>query len=98
MLYEDLATINMTNSGGSFALPLGSGVPIGPAYSLKEVFSNTGSFTGFGSCLYSPLTGHSRLLRVTFDEGSGPVALQDQTVNSVPYALYALKLEGVRAE
>jgi hypothetical protein len=94
LLYEETHTINMTNSGGSFALPLGSGVPIGPAYSLKEVFSNTGSFTGGGSCPYSPLTGHSRLLRVTFDEGSGPVALQDQTINSVPYALYASKLEG----
>lgn len=94
LLYEETHTINMTNSGGSFALPLGSGVPIGPAYSLKEVFSNTGNFTGVGPCLYSPLTGHSRLLRVTFDEGSGPVALQDQIINSVPYALYASKLEG----
>ncbi|MBK8200855.1 MAG: hypothetical protein IPK68_00510 [Bdellovibrionales bacterium] len=94
LLYEETHTINMTSSGGSFALPLGSGVPIGPAYSLKEVFSNTGSFTGGGSCPYSPLTGHSRLLRVTFDEGSGAVALQDQTINSVPYALYASKLEG----
>ncbi|MBK7842370.1 MAG: hypothetical protein IPJ71_01545 [Bdellovibrionales bacterium] len=94
LLYEEIHTVNMTNSGGSFALPLGSGVPVGPAYSLKEVFSNTGSFTGGGSCPYAPLTGHSRLLRVTFDEGSGPVALQDQTINSVPYALYASKLEG----
>ncbi len=94
LLYEETHTLNMANSSGSFVLPLGSGVPIGPTYSLKEVFSNTESFTGFGSCLYSPLTGHSRLLRVTFDEGSGPVALQDQTINSVPYALYASKLEG----
>jgi hypothetical protein len=94
LLFEETHTINMASSGGSFALTLGTGTPIGPSYSAKEVFSNTGTFTGAGPCSYSPSTGDSRRIRVTFDEGGGPVALQDQIVQSVPYALYASKLEG----
>lgn len=94
LLYEETHTINMTGSAGSFALTLGTGVPIGPPYLVKEVFSNTGSFTGGGACSYSPSTADSRRMKVTFDEGGGPVALQDQIIQSVPYALYASKLEG----
>ncbi len=94
LLFEETHTISMMGSGGSFSLTLGTGTPIGPSYFVKEVFSNTGAFTGAGSCSYSPSTGDSRRIRVTFDEGGGPVALQDQIVQSVPYALYASKLEG----
>lgn len=94
LLFEETHTISMVGSSGSFALTLGAGTPIGPSYLVKEVFSNTGAFTGAGSCSYSPSTGDSRRIRVTFDEGGGPVALQDQIVQSVPYALYASKLEG----
>lgn len=94
LLFEETHTISMVGSGGSFALTLGAGVPIGPSYFVKEIFSNTGTFTGAGPCSYSPSTGDSRRIRVTFDEGGGPVALQDQIVQSVPYALYASKLEG----
>ncbi|MBK9037890.1 MAG: tail fiber domain-containing protein [Bdellovibrionales bacterium] len=94
LLFEETHTISMVGSGGSFSLTLGTGTPIGPSYFVREVFSNTGTFTGAGSCSYSPSTGDSRRIRVTFDEGGGPVALQDQIVQSVPYALYASKLEG----
>ncbi|MBK8202991.1 MAG: hypothetical protein IPK68_11930 [Bdellovibrionales bacterium] len=94
LLFEETHTINMASSGGSFALTLGTGTPIGLSYFVKEVFSNTGAFTGAGPCSYSPSTGDSRRIRVTFDDGGGPVALQDQIVQSVPYALYASKLEG----
>lgn len=95
LLYEETHTLNMTGTSGSFALTLGSGVSTGPSYSLKQVFSNASSFTGGGSCSYTPGTGHTRKLKVTFDDGGGPVALQDQVIQSVPFALYASKLEGM---
>lgn len=94
LLYEESHSVNMAGSGGSFSLALGMGTPVGPAYSVKEVFSNIGSFTGGGSCSYTPVSGHSRIIRVTFDDGGGAIALQDQLIQSVPYALYASKLEG----
>lgn len=94
LLYEETHLVNMTGSEGMFALTLGTGIPIGPPYSLKEVFLNSGVFTGGGSCSYTPLTGDSRRIKVSFDDGGGPVALQEQLIHSVPYALYASKLEG----
>lgn len=95
LLYEETHNLNMTGSGGSFTLPLGLGISIGPSYTIKEVFSNLSSYTGGGSCAYSPASGDGRVIHVTFDDGSGAIALQDQTINSVPYALYASKLEGM---
>lgn len=94
LLYEESHSVNMAGSGGTFSLAVGMGAPVGPAYSVKEVFSNLGSFTGGGSCSYTPVSGHSRIIRVTFDDGGGAIALQDQLIKSVPYALYASKLEG----
>jgi hypothetical protein len=94
LLYEETHSLNMTGTGGMFALTLGAGISTGPGYAIKDVFSNSNSFTGGGSCSYTPSTSHNRIVRVTFDDGGGPVALQDQTIQSVPYALYASKLEG----
>ncbi|MBY0315489.1 MAG: hypothetical protein K2Q26_08215 [Bdellovibrionales bacterium] len=60
------------------------------------------NFTGITSCAsgtsYNSITGHTRKVRVSYNDGSGLVTLaQDFHLQSVPYAWYANSLQGMTA-
>ncbi len=104
LLHEETFTINMTGSSGIFNLSLGSGTNTGNGgltnlnEALDNSLSNQAGLTCSSGSDYDPSPGDTRKLRVTFDEGSGPVTLsQDHTIESVPYAQYAGKLGGLEA-
>ncbi len=98
LLFSESHTLNMTNSGGAFSLPIGSGVRSGAGFqatsTLDQVFDNgaaniTGLTCGTGTS-YDPTALQSRKIQITFDDGSGPQTLtQTLNVQSVPYALFA---------
>ena len=98
LLYRETHTLNMTNSGGAFSLPIGTGVRAGGGFqetsTLSAVFDNdsadiTGLTCQTGSN-YDPASGDTRKVSITFDDGTGPQNLnQTLSVQSVPFALHA---------
>ncbi len=103
LLFEEVHTLNMSDSGGVFSLGIGSGARPGAGFkatsTLKQVFANsgaaiTGLACGTGSA-YTPSAGHKRRIRLSFDAGSG-AQLVDKAldVQAVPYALQADSLQG----
>ena len=103
VLYEETHTVNMTGSGGVFALPVGSGTRSGTAFedtsTLAQVFNNASAAINSLTCAtgnsYSPATGNKRKIKMTFDNGGGPqVVTQTLDIQAVPYALYADTLRG----
>lgn len=105
LLHEETFTINMSGSSGIFNLSLGSGTNTGNGglANLNQALDNSlGNQTGL-TCSsgtdYDPNLNDTRKLRVTFDDGGGPITLsQDHTIESVPYAQYAGKLGGKTAD
>ncbi len=101
LLYEETFTLNMTDSKGVFNLSVGSGTTTGNGglTSLSKALDNSlnniiGLNCDSGSS-YSPSLTDTRKLRMTFDDGGGPLTLtNDHTIESVPYAQYAHKLGG----
>ncbi|MBY0315483.1 MAG: hypothetical protein K2Q26_08185 [Bdellovibrionales bacterium] len=68
--------------------------------SLVTVMQNGLNLTGITTCAsgnsYSSLTGHTRKVRISYNDGSGSVTLaQDFHLQSVPYAWYANSLQGL---
>ncbi len=101
LLYEETFTLNMTDSKGVFNLSVGSGTTTGNGglTSLSKALDNSlNNITGLNcdsGSSYSPSLTDTRKLRMTFDDGSGPLTLtNDHTIESVPYAQYAHKLGG----
>ncbi|OQW49338.1 MAG: hypothetical protein A4S09_12545, partial [Proteobacteria bacterium SG_bin7] len=103
VLYEETHTLNMTGSGGVFALPVGAGTRSGAAFedtsTLAQVFNNgsgqINSLTCSSGNSYTPASGAKRKIKMTFDNGGGPqVVTQTLDVQAVPYALYADTLRG----
>lgn len=98
LLYRETHTLNMTNSGGAFSLPIGTGVRAGGGFqetsTLSAVFDNdsadiTGLTCQTGSN-YDPASGDTRKVSITFDDGTGPQNLnQTLSVQSVPFALHS---------
>jgi len=107
LLYEeDHLGVNMTGSQGLFALPVGKGSRdtgnFEDSSTLTQILNNAGGSFSPTTCAavgtYSPLATDNRKLRLTFDDGSGPVTLsQDLNIQSVPYAQYADSVGGVSA-
>ncbi len=103
VLYEETHTVNMTGSGGVFALPLGAGTRSGAAFedtsTLAQVFNNASAQINALTCAsgnsFTPGTGNKRKVKMTFDVGGGPqVVTQMLDIQAVPYALYADTLQG----
>lgn len=103
VLYEESHTVNMTGSGGVFALAIGAGTRAGAAFedtsTLAQVFNNAGAQMNALSCAsgnsYTPGTTAKRKIKMTFDIGGGPqVVTQTLDIQAVPYALYADTLQG----
>lgn len=86
----------MTHSQGLFALIVGEGSNSGASgLGVKEVFKNNGTLVG-ASCSYTPSSGDTRRLRISFNDGTGFVTIPtDQTIRSVPYALNSNLLQGL---
>ncbi|MCJ8276691.1 MAG: hypothetical protein HRT44_12100, partial [Bdellovibrionales bacterium] len=103
LLFEETHTLNMEDSYGLFSLPVGQGTRVGADYedvsTLIDVFDNSLPVQTPTVCdsvgTYTPTVGDDRIVRITFDDGSGPVVVsQDHQVKSVPFAQHAAKLDG----
>ncbi|MCJ8278219.1 MAG: hypothetical protein HRT44_03680, partial [Bdellovibrionales bacterium] len=103
LLYQETHTLNLAGSKGLFSLVIGDGTRSGADYedtsTLADVFDNSLPLQTPTTCdsvgTYTPANGDDRLLRITFDEGGGPITLsQDQRIKSVPFAQHAAKLDG----
>ncbi len=107
VLYKESHTLNMTNSNGIFSLIVGEGSKPGDGSyedltSLSDALDNAIGTVTPTDCVMGPsYTADStdgRKLRVTFDDGSGPVTVaQDHNVVSVPYATSASTIGGLSA-
>ncbi|MDG0815493.1 tail fiber domain-containing protein [Bdellovibrio svalbardensis] len=95
---EQKNAVNMTNSGGVFDVPIGTGTklfPPSPTKTLLSVFDNSsnldcGDANNNVASTYSPAQGHSRILRVQFHDGAGwKVINPDSEIRSVPYSAFA---------
>jgi trimeric autotransporter adhesin len=95
---ENFASVNMANSGGLIALPLGSGTksfPTSGTISFSDVFDNTSIArscqpTG-GPATYTPVATDVRKIVMQFQDANGWQTLPAMAINSVPYANYADK-------
>ncbi|MBX9638100.1 MAG: tail fiber domain-containing protein [Nitrosomonas sp.] len=106
LLFEEQHSINMLGTEGAFSLNIGAGIRSGTDYedtsTLVDVFRNGTNFTGITTCTtgntYTALTGHTRKVRISYNDGSGLVTLaQDFHLQTVPYAWYANSLQGLTA-
>ncbi|MBS1970490.1 MAG: tail fiber domain-containing protein [Bdellovibrionales bacterium] len=106
LLYQETQTINMSDSGGAFSLEIGAdptyrvAASVDGGYSLAKVFANNSTLTlpncAYGST-YTPNTADSRLLYISFNDGSGAQNLTAQKINYVPYAIESMQVNGYKA-
>ena len=98
MLYQETQTLNMSNSGGTFAFTIGQGVRPSSGFealsSLRTTFNNVPTTLSGLTCqtgnTYTPMPGDKRSLVMTFNDGSGSQTVtQAMDTESVPYALFA---------
>jgi|GEM_PF-3511892 len=101
---EDFSSVNMEDSAGLFSLSIGTGTRSGSDFegtsNLESILKNSGSLNPTtcvsGGPTYTPSLTDERLLRLTFDDGSGAVTLaQDHVIKSAPYSLYASQISGI---
>ncbi|MGZ3771824.1 MAG: beta strand repeat-containing protein, partial [Bdellovibrio sp.] len=96
LLYqEQVNSIDMTNSGGVFDVPIGKGsvsFPKTGTFTVLDAFNNNvTAHTCYGGTTYNPVVTDGRLLRVSFYDGSGwKTITPDNSIRSVPYAGHAL--------
>ncbi len=104
ILYREEHTLNMSNSNGIFAIEVGLGTQSGAQYqdttNLATALSNSTGTVNPDLCVmggsYAPSPNDGRRLRITFNDGSGPVTLaQDHNIVSVPYATNASSISGL---
>ncbi|MCC7402934.1 MAG: hypothetical protein IT288_00920, partial [Bdellovibrionales bacterium] len=96
LLFQETHNLDMTGSEGTFALPIGLGTPTGATpNTLAQTLSNAALLTGAPACNYNPVSGDTRSIVVSFNDGTGSATLAAQQVRSVPYAAYASSLEGL---
>ncbi|MGE3758059.1 MAG: hypothetical protein AB7H97_09890, partial [Pseudobdellovibrionaceae bacterium] len=101
VLLEESHTVPMSDTGGVFSIVIGAGARTGSdkGFNLNQVFKNSGSLTGLtctnGVTQYDAMSGHSRRVRIMFDDGVESVTLtSDFIVRSVPYAMIADTVQG----
>ncbi|MBY0315885.1 MAG: DUF1566 domain-containing protein [Bdellovibrionales bacterium] len=104
LMYEEQHSINMLGTDGVFSLNVGAGIRSGSNFedtsSIASVFQNGFNFTGITTCLsgssYNALSGHTRKVRISYNDGGGAVTLaQDFHLQAAPYAWYANSLQGL---
>jgi len=108
LIYEEtFSGVDMTDSKGLFNLAVGTGIQSGAdfedTYAFSSVFNNGGAAVTPTTCLsggptYTPSANDQRLLRLSFDDGTGPVTLaQDHVIRSAPFAQQAGAVQGLGA-
>lgn len=94
---EQVDHIDLTNSGGVFDVPIGTGSqshPTAGTFSLLDSFKNSGNLSCDGGATFSPAANDQRRLRVRFHDGSGWKTISpDNEIRSVPYAAYSLSAQ-----
>jgi hypothetical protein len=102
LLYEETRSLNMTGSGGLFAISLNSGTFTRTdtvAITFERAFANRGPMITSGACTYTPAAGDSRVLKVYFDDGSGggEEPLPTMNIRHVPLAIESEMVGGFKA-
>ncbi|MBY0315091.1 MAG: hypothetical protein K2Q26_06205, partial [Bdellovibrionales bacterium] len=104
VMFEEQHSINMLGSTGVFSLNIGAGIRSGSDFEdtsvLLDVFKNGQNFTGITTCAsgtsYNALSGHTRKMRISYNDGGGLVTLaQDFHMQSTPFSWYANSLQGL---
>ncbi|WP_374030309.1 tail fiber domain-containing protein [Bdellovibrio bacteriovorus] len=94
---EQVDHIDLTNSGGVFDVPIGTGSqshPTAGTFTLLDSFKNSGSLSCDGGATYNPAANDQRRLRVRFHDGTGWKTISpDNEIRSVPYAAYSLSAQ-----
>lgn len=108
LMYEELKTIDMRHSHGLFALTINDGQGArtdGTGFGIDRVFSNSGTFSfNPATCntgtIYSPNEDDGRILAVQFKDEtmSAYEPIGNQTINFVPLAIEAKKVQGFDAK
>jgi len=109
LLYEELQSGIVLGSDGILSANVGTAlgnskriVGTDPGLTMSMIYSNAGMpLTGrgtSGSCTYTPTSGDSRVLRVSWNDGVHPSnPLPPQTLGTVPSAITADSLDGLTA-
>lgn len=107
LLYEEIQTLNLSNTSGAFALSLGNGGGVrqdSNSWSLFDSFSNRQTFSFSASdcssgTSYSPGASDNRKFQVFFNDGSfaGWEALPLQTINFIPMSIESYAVGGYPA-
>lgn len=111
LLYEETRTINMTDSGGVFVIPIGDNAGTrtagDPNILMEKIFSNdpavtfsTSNYPKFGcssSVSYTPQALDQRQLIVAFDDhsGTGEQVLPNTDINFVPLAVNSYDAQNI---
>lgn len=97
LLFEETHLRDMTGTSGVFSIVVGQGINTNvSSLNLLQTFDNATSKIGAAGCAYTPGSGDSRKLRMSFDNGVEVVSLaMDQNIVSVPYAMNSLTLQGL---
>ncbi|MBY0314886.1 MAG: hypothetical protein K2Q26_05170, partial [Bdellovibrionales bacterium] len=104
VLFEEQHSINMLGSSGVFSLNVGVGIRSGTDFedtsALENIFRNNQNITGITTCAvgtsYNALSGHTRKMRISYNDGSGLVTLaQDFHMQATPFSWYANSLQGL---
>ncbi len=94
---EQVDHIDMTSSGGTFDVPIGSGArsfPSGAGFTLSDAFNNSDPLNCDGGTLFTPSSNSIRLLRVQFRDQSGwNLITPDSEIRSVPFSAYSYSAE-----
>lgn len=98
LLFQETHLRDMSTSGGLFSLTIGEGTNANvSSLSLIQAFDNTMAKSGASACAYTPVSGDTRRLRFSWNDGVEVVNLSsDQITTSVPYSWTAQNLEGIR--
>lgn len=106
LLYEEVQTLDLSNSAGVFALTLNDGTGVRTdttGLSLDRIFANRSTMTSLLSCsigsVYAPNIADGRMLQVSFNDGSfvGWESVPPQKINWVPFSVEALQVGGFQA-
>jgi len=110
LLYQEAQTLDLQSSRGSFSITVGDGTRVGAGVDgglpLSTVFSNTQSMTTVAagcadaSTSYTPSLAAIRVLKLSYNDGTGWDDIPTIPLNPVPQSMYAYdtaKLGGINA-
>jgi hypothetical protein len=108
LMYEEIQSLNMVGSSGSFDLTINSGLGVrtdSTGLTLERIFANRGSFTFDGSTCtsgsaYIPNSGDGRVLQVSFKDEtmSAWEPIPPSNINFVPFAFESKQVQGFGAD